>query len=261
MSAKGIESGEAMGTPTISFAAEPAPKPQSLTLWELEEQLVALMHAREDPDISDEDRAGVEEALAVYVHKEIRKVDRIREYLRMCELGAQAAKEEAARHHQWAKMWEQRKEWLKASCKAAMEAFGAKRLDGRSGYLLLKKNGGLQGLTIVNPDLLPDEYCDYRLTLSAGQMVLVRQLLEDHGWDSFEPALQKVERLPNSNRIRAALERPCMNCIGVGQVQQPHHTELSPQGATVECPKCNGTGKFLVPGARLEERGAHVEVK
>ncbi len=63
----------------------------------------------------------------------------------------------------------------------------------------------------------------------------------------------QFQRITMDAAIRATLEKACMNCLGVGQVQAPR--------ATYTCPQCNGTGKQLVAGARLEPRGSHVECK
>jgi hypothetical protein len=119
---------------------------------------------------------------------------------------------------------------------------GCRKLVGSQGaMLMLKGNGGVQPLVISDESLVPDEHWDVVVT-----MPLI-DYREAHKTFLQYPAAQAV----NKTRVRVALGSPCQSCGG-GQDRLEHERT---------CPACGGTGLQGVPGAHLEPRGQHVEVK
>jgi hypothetical protein len=240
----------------------------SLSLYTIEDALLQLLEAREElraeiaadpmhPDIDADahgvrvsaaaaELAEVEKALAEYVTREVRKVDGIHNYLWSAKVAYEAAREESARFAERARRIKDSSDRLKQLCCDVLAAAGKKRLDGTGGrYLLRKGNGGLQPLQ-VQEDVLPEELVDVtvRLPLNEWRALAARGIGVDRG--------KIVAREPANDRIRAALQEPCKRCGGIGE-----RPEVGPD----PCIDCNGTGKATVPGARLLERGEHLECK
>lgn len=106
---------------------------------------------------------------------------------------------------------------------------------------------------ITDESLVPEEFCTVTVTMNAaawnsiGRTVGPTWLLEQ---------MPRVPvRVPSLSLIAAALEKPCpAQCIRGIAVD-------SGIGPDEVCPECGGSGWQSVPGARLAERGSHVEVK
>ena len=215
-----------------------------LSLYQIESDLANLIEMREqtleslklaesegDPPQTErlnEEAAQIDNAIREYIASEIRKVDNIRSFWRHCELMRDAAKEEARVQSDRSKAWGARLDRLKATCALVMESipFPAgkpKKLEGRTGALLLKANGGKQAVEVTDASLAPDELSSFVCSFSG----------------ATNPAL--VVYL----RSLAAVD------FGVKLTRAP---SLSPIGEQLA--KDEG-----VPGARLAERGSHVECK
>lgn len=141
---------------------------RSMTLWDLEQTLVGLMQIVSDPEATEEERTIAGEELQKYVEQEVRKVDGIRAYLRHCDLMVKAAADEAKRQADHARIWKNRAERLEQMCLDVMQYAGVKKLEGKTGSISVRSNGGQQPLTITDESLIPGE-CKYvtpRLTLS-----------------------------------------------------------------------------------------------
>lgn len=203
-----------------ALAQELAP-PRNLSLFRIETELEELMQLREDPELMPEERAATEAAIAEYVNREVAKVDGIRAYLRHCEVMRDAANEEAKRQRELSTAWDARREKLMDLCYQVMQAAGKKKLEGKTGTLQIKGNGGRQPVTITEPSLIPDEYCEY-VGKVAGS--LWRQIIDKLPWIESTGEAEMV-RTPRKSQIGDALK--------------------------------NGA----VPGAHLEERGSHLECK
>lgn len=138
----------------------------NLDLYELSTELVDLMNAYDDA-ASDEEREALKPALLAYVEAQVRKVDNIRSYLKHCEMMAEGAKAEAEAQRQRANAWQGRADRLKEMVLYTMEALGAKKLEGSTGTLLRKGNGGRAPLVIGDDSLLPEECCRYDVQIAA----------------------------------------------------------------------------------------------
>lgn len=144
------------GAGTLRQSENPLRGPK-LSLWDIEAGLADLMEAREEAQ-DEAARNMVDQAITEYVQREVQKVDMIRAYLRHCEVMAKAAKEEAERQSRMQRAWEDRGQRLRAFCVSALQAFGRPRVEGRTGKLIVKGNGGLRPLLISDESQIPDEY-------------------------------------------------------------------------------------------------------
>ena len=198
--------------------------PPKLTLWDIESAWVELMQAHTEAeglpmDEREQAVAAVDEAIAQYTRSELQKADSIIGFCRHLKMLEASAKEQAAYQTKRAAIAGALLSRIKGIAQSAMEAVGKKRIDGRTGYLLVKINGGTAPLKIQE-DILPDEYRDVTVTMSLAALETVLKVFPDLSGIKWSPVI------PANDRIRKAL--------------------------------AEGTG---VPGAWLEDRGSHVEVK
>ena len=222
---------------------------KSLTLWTIEDSLLQLVAAREDAaadmEISEDERRDrlqvIDTALADYIRQEITKVDNVRSYLMHCKLMADAARAERAAMEARVRIWEARESRLKGICISALDAADKKRVEGKTGSLSVRGNGGLQPLVVDQPEMVPDEVCVWVGTVGPAVWKRIQMLA------ITDPAT-KLERQPSNAAIREALGKPCPEC---GALPAPSDA----------CQTCGGTGTMGVPGAHLEPRGRCLVVK
>ena len=210
-----------------------------LSLYQLESQLADLIEMRESA-ADEAEIAVLDAAIAQYLRAEVTKVDGVRAFWRHCETMIEAAKRERDAQNMRIQQWQQRLDRLKRTCCMVMEAMPwregkSKKLEGRTGALLLKTNGGKQAVEITDQSLIPEEFCTVTVTMSLTDWRHVEERF------AFPP----LKASPSLGAIAEALERPCEQCEGVWP----------------KCSACGGTGKNGVPGARLVPRGNHVECK
>ena len=222
---------------------------KSLTLWSIEDSLVQLIGAREDAlsdmGISEDERRDqlqvIDNALADYIRQEITKVDNVRSYLLHCRLMADAARAERAAMEARVRLWEARESRLKEICILALDSAAKKRVEGKTGSLSVRGNGGVQPLVIYQPDIVPDEQCVWAGTVGPATWRRIQML-------AIADPQTKLERQPSNAAIREALGKPCPEC---GTLPAPSDA----------CQTCGGTGTMGVPGAHLEPRGRSLVVK
>jgi hypothetical protein len=216
-----------------------------LSLYTIEQSLAELLEAREDliekratvadglpPQSADAgdleadvnaELAEVEKALAEYFTREISKADGVHYAIRAyTDVLAQAEAEKQRITERVDRLKSTLKRIKQAACEA-MEVLGKKRIDGTAGrYLMCKANGGVAPLTI-QPEVLPNDYRDVVIQMPHNFWFYLVGSLSPEEW----PAGVRTKSLePNNDRIRAAL--------AAGEE---------------------------VPGARLGERGKHLEIK
>lgn len=245
---------------------------EDLTLFDIEAGLAEALAAREEA-ATPEEIAAADLAIEAYRPAEVAKIDSIAGYLRHCLLMTMAAKVEADRMTARAKAWEGRRKRLLEFVQRSMNAMGKRRLEGRVNTLLLKVNGGRQPVEIQgwdkeyecwfdNPGLLPKEFYEIVIHISLENFQRICNCVDEIGSPALRQALADARNSglqestigkPRLSAIYAALQKPCPACkslpiqhYGVGDA---------------ECPMCGGSGLAGVPGARLLDRGEHVEVK
>ncbi len=162
----------------------------SLSLWKIESDLAELFQMREDaaeailtaPMETLEDRRGdlalIDTAIADYCRQEIRKVDGVRAVWKHLEDVIANARAEAKLQQKRAWAAEENLERLKANVQAVMESMPwvpgkSKMLEGRTGKLYLKGNGGCQAVHITDETLVPDEFMSITTTMSMQQWNLL----------------------------------------------------------------------------------------
>jgi hypothetical protein len=138
------------------------------SLWDIEAQLAELVEFRDTCESEDEIKAA-ETAIAEYIKLEITKVDGIRGYILHCEAKAKEAdafldiaREEAERQRARREAWLDRSKRLKQVCIGVIKATGKKKLEGRTGSLMVKGNGGKVPLLLEEEPYLsiPMSLCD-----------------------------------------------------------------------------------------------------
>lgn len=234
-----------------------------MTLWNIEQGLADLMEQRESAlaainescaDLNTPiqpfkdataELARLDLAIAEYIKAEVRKVDGIRSMVKHLEMIRDAAKAEAATMQDRAKAADRQLQVLKSAIQMTMEEMEwregkPRKLEGKTGSISLKGNGGKQPVVITDEALIPDEYRTVTVKMDHDFWKRITQALPDLG------GIRMVTKEPSISRIAAALEEPCKACNGEG---------------LVACPACGGSKRNGVPGAILAPRSAHIEVK
>lgn len=224
------------------------------TLMEIESALSELLTARaeaeEMPEAEREQAlAAVDDALAEYVSREVQKADSIIGFCRNLKRAMEAAKEDRDYYAKRAEFLKRTLDRVKDLTHTAMEFVGKKRIDGRNGYLMLKGNGGVEPLTIDDPAMIPDEFKVVRVTMSAKDFNRLRPIIA-----KMAITIPAIDAEVSQSRIREALAQPCWNCGGEGTMPDAFD-------GVGPCAVCDGSGKNTVPGAHLEPRGSHVEIR
>lgn len=229
----------------------------NISLWQIEDSIIGLSEIIESPEASEEEKAAARAELERWTQEEVCKVDRVRNFLRHCQVMSDAAKFESDAMRRRGQQWEERGKRMKEIIIAAMQARGVKRLEGQSGVLRTQSAGGKQALVITNESLIPEEMCDTTVTFQTRTWQRIIERLE---LDVQEEIARKCKmaRLPNNEAIRKALETPCAACGGSGIMGHIYSGEAS---ENVPCAECNGTGRSLVPGAEFAPRGVSLRVE
>lgn len=236
-------------------------------LIEMREEVVGRGLAEEHSEIGREILAEltvIDNQIHEYLTAEIRKVDGIRSFWRHAELMRDAAKAEARTQNDRAKTWDDRLTRLKAMCQQVMEAIPfppgkPKKLEGRTGALYLKQNGGKQAVTITDEALVPAPFCFVTATI---RMDIWRQIEDAMRWRRGNVTEKPIgvglgPRVPSLPLIAEALQKRCAVCR-----DSPTPGWRQDAGHDGEiCGECGGSGRQNIAGCRLEERGSHVEVR
>lgn len=251
----------------------------TLTLYQLDEELTSLLSYRQervedrDSPASSEELEAVDGAIAAYMAQLPRKVDNVASFIRHCEGLIEEDDREIARYKAHKAAVAENLERIK-SCAAVvlerqpMPAKGCRKLVGAHSTLMLKGNGGVQPLVISDPLMVPDELCTWRGELSHATMTAllaaVQMWAEDDRIEGhITTRLLGLARTPSNSLIREALLQPCAGCDGEEPSRCCNGLDCGCMGLPVEppCEACGGTGKNAVPGAHLEPRGQHVEIR
>jgi hypothetical protein len=190
-----------------------------LSLFQIESELLGLIDQREDalerlamshhPDSSGVENMSsvIEEELAVidglirdYLKREVKKVDGIAFAVKEYEARAVAQAEEAKQMIAKAEKNSETVKRIKQMVLEVMQEFGEKKLPGRLFTISRQGNGGVQPLTIAQPDLVPLEMKRVTVELKA-------TVVEDFA-EQFAGQYRVTRQAePDAKDIRVALER------------------------------------------------------
>ncbi len=216
--------------------------------------------------------AAIDEHAEVLVHIEhlsaalVKKTDDLACVLRRLKSDSTFLKSEEERLRQRRKANEAALEGLKSYTQATMERHGYKHLKTAKNTIAIRGNGGLAPLVISQPDLVPDELCEWQGVLPNEMMRSVLRAVERAEYwtsDQILKLLFRFKRVPVNASVREALIQPCAECDGTGKSYEAAlcASEGTCTCPSQQCPICGGSGKASVPGAHLEARGSHVEVR
>lgn len=261
MTPQQIERQEGIEKAAVSLAEVLKPR---TSLYDIATEIAELMEMRETAE-NDEQHEAINNALEAYREKLPQKVDDVRGYIKHCEMMAECARQESAEQAARAKLWGNRAQRTKDYALEVMQAFGAKKLSGRTGDLRMQANP--PSVEITREDILPNELKRVTITFGAGVWFDFVAFIDRH-WSVVDALAKpfadkwrtlgviKPEVAPDKAAIAAALKQPCFCCAGDRIL-----TDLR-DGVEIseKCPECNGTGKATVPGARLVTDKAHLRL-
>lgn len=201
----------------------------------------------------EEELAALDGLIRQYQTKEPAKIDATAHVI--LDLTARAAihRAEADRNYMLAQNEEATVKRIKELVLLVMDEFGEKRLRGEKRDLLAKGNGGVQALTISQPDLVPAAYKNHLVSLTHDQANQIYKLTRDRDdMNEITAALIASEAHcePDMKAIRAVMEPAEKRRAALMEA------ELSPEVLQNELAALPG-----VPGCRLEPRGKHLEIK
>ncbi len=244
-----------------------------ISLYRVAEDFAQLIHLRDIMQSEGEDIGPLDQTIAEYFSHDVTrdKIDTVIGFLRHAETMEAAARAESERCLKMARSFEAQRTYLKVCVQQVMELAGKKLLEGNTaGTLRLKGNGGRQAVEITDASLIPEEMCQYTGTISGAAWKSLRQIALDAypgmscltpeqalaDWEEWSGRQDvQLERIPHKGRIGEALAKDCQVCEGAGKL--PYDADAPEE----ICAACGGSGKESVPGARLLERGAHVEIR
>lgn len=191
------------------------------------------------------------------------KTDSAAGVIRRMEAETKIDRDESRRLAARADRGERAIKWLKGYLLESMRSRGLKHIKTALNTLAITKNGGVAPLVISNPTILPDDLCKMEGWIRGDAWTLIQSIISAEweiraGGDTsaggeFEPSkyfptVVHLQRIPNNEAIREALDKTCSTCGGI----------VNPWTA---CGECGGTGKATVPGAQLGPRGEHLGVR
>lgn len=176
-----------------------------LSLFGIESELHQLYDEWQTAE-TPEALQSAEAAIIDYGQREVRKVDGIRSYLRVCDEQEKAAKAEAQNQTARAGRWKARADHLKHFVMEVMRSFGKTKLEGNTGVLRIQANGGKQPLTITDESLVPDELCVWAGEIDGPAWGVICRSLDVKVLAQILPHC-RVVRKPDNDAVRARLAR------------------------------------------------------
>ena len=203
----------------------------------------------------------VDEQIAAYMAALPAKVDSVRHVWKRIEVLITEAADEVKFQSRRGQHLKEDLERLKDYCQRCMELIEWKpgkprKLEGHSGAIYLKGNGGRPAVEVYDESLVPDDLCTVTVTMNATSWAI---LASD---DAYGSALRKCQapRVPSLSLISARLSEACPKCAGLPMCRDSQKFGNLMQ-VDVTCSECGGSGKASVPGARLKPVGQHIECK
>jgi hypothetical protein len=248
----------------------------SLSLFKIESDLAELLEIRQQTadqlrqaeSVGDPEAAELDASLIVidneirqYCEKEVVRVDGVRFVWRRLEEIIICAGVELERQQERKKAAQSNLDRLKGYVKAVMESMAwregkPRKLEGATGALSLRTNGGKLAVEIVDEALVPDEYKLVTVTMPLDSWHTV---IDEFGGIERWPGVKIGAAQPSLTLIGDALQKPCPVCVQYGAAKAGWYSEHEEIGPHWErCPACGGTGRAGVPGCRLKPRGESV---
>ncbi len=221
-------------------------------------ELEAMHTEKADPWIGEAIHATRDEITVVdgliraYIGKEVKKVDSIAHLLLDLEARRQIHAKEAARLSMLADGEEATAKRIKEMVLLVMDEFGTKILEGAIHDLKAQGNGGVQKLTIAQPDMVPIDLKRFTAEISsdvagdfAAQFIGKYSIIEGHHPDT--KAIRVI--LEEAERQRKAIELAALNPV------------LVSEEARADWLKEKLAALPGVPGCRLEQRGKQLRIR
>ena len=185
------------------------------TLFVIERALSDLFDARQelidevafiDEQIADKQAAldAVDAAIVNTVTAEIRKVDNISRFLLELKARREALAKESERLNNLATVAYNTETRIKEMVLQIMRDTDTKKLEGKIGTLRRQANGGVQGVEVKQPELVPTSYQQFSLTMSGIAYRHIQGLCASAPQALSVLAMAKAE--PDLTAIRKALE-------------------------------------------------------
>lgn len=142
-------------------------------------------------------------------------------------------------------------DWLKSYVLGVMQANDQTLIRTPKASIRIQRNGGVDPMEMKYPALVPDEYC--RFTMQLSYRAYSHICAANPHFVGREDV--RITREVNQDLVRATLLEDCPDCGGKGM-----KVSVAEGIADLPCVVCEGSGKKLVPGANLTERGVHLRV-
>ena len=163
----------------------------NLSLYRIETELLELLQFREDTALDqtmtvaerDETLKAADQHIAEYVARELTKADNIAAFLRECDRRADLEDEEIARLQARKRKWQAWHDRLEECTIRAMQIAGKREIDGAHNTLKLRKNPA--SVEILQPEMIPMEYCTQTVKIQQSVWDSVMRLLEVHNQELF----------------------------------------------------------------------------
>lgn len=238
-----------------------------LSLFQIESELLQLIDQREDalerhfeakglPAVLEieEELKTIEGLIRDYLKREVRKVDNIAYTVKEFEARAVAQAEEAKRMVAKAEKNSETVKRIKQMVLEVMQEFGEKKLPGRLFTITRQGNGGVQALTIAQPDLVPDHLRTVTVRMRGNDFKAVP--------NDTRKSMEVVSDEPSNTPIRTILERAEIERKAI--MKEAEELAKGASEAALYSQKDYISKKLArlsgVPGARLEPRGEHLKI-
>ena len=226
----------------------------ALRLWEIENEKLELLALRDEPDLTDEEKAAIDGQIRAYVELEVRKVHGVAGIMRYCDAFVDACKAEQRRLAQKRAMWEGRYGRIREMVLQVMQANGLKKIEAGTERFRIQKNAPALA---VDVEMLEDKYLKAHVTINLADWKELLRCATSRGSTDFfliTPGSFTVTSEADNGAIKEALKQSiaCPECKGAGDEIQQSMDEVGHIDQLHQaCERCKGTGTVTasVPGA------------
>ncbi len=240
------------------------------TLFVIEHALADLFDARlelldqaafADDQIQEKQAAldAIDQAISEYVTAEVRKVDNIARFLLEMKARILARELEIDRLERLNADDEETEKRVKEICLMCLNEDKLKRYEGKIGTLRRQANGGVGGIDVRQPELVPEGLKRYVVTMKGDLYHWIRSVItefeKEHAIHPLAHAVMDGAKAePDLTAIGEVLRKgvPCPECSAPKEADDTGYF----------CGLCGGDGTILgsVPGCVLKPRSEHLRV-